>query len=75
MEIAAFQIDSFLNEKGYCFDPDNKKLESTKYSKKGMPPIYVPTKDTFTTPEIISMFTSVDLYNQLIKFTNNNYWK
>jgi hypothetical protein len=75
MEIESFQIDAFLNEKGYCFDPDNKKPYTTKYSKLGEASIFIPDKSSFTTNEIVGGIMPVHFYNQLVKFLNNNHWK
>ncbi len=74
MNIEAFRIEAFLNEIGYHLDPDNQKLSTTKYSKKGEESIFVPNKLSFTSSEIVG-FMPPHVYNQLVRFTSNNYWK
>lgn len=75
MKIEAFLIDAFLNERGYCFNPDNKKSDTTKYSKLGEASIFIPDKPSFTTNEIVGSIMPPHIYNQLVKFLNKNHWK
>lgn len=64
MKIEAYQVDSFLSEKGFARREENDK---TVYEKYKVSIIYVPNKEIFSTEEVWK-FLHRELYEEFMTY-------